>query len=346
MAQFGRPISDLQNTSITGGFVDIDEISASNSDYLYSADNANTTYECGITSTLNDPLTGNGHTFRYQIAEIDGGVLGDGAGSTASVIVSLYQGATLIASDVSRNGTNTWTTHSYTLTTTEANNITDYTNLRLNFSITGGGGSPTNRRGIGVSWAELEIPNVPVFTYEESVILSIDTQTNSSSIGVFDRFVSISGGSDVIISGGKNIDESIFISGGSDVITTYLLLINESVVLTNNNIFNVGNNVDFNNSIILQTDNSVSDNNISELLNISTLTSDISLNIQEGQLFNDNTTLLSNLTFTTDALVSSTFEEYINLNSFTTLESLARKTDKLTIINIGKIIGIGKITGL
>ena len=82
MAQFGRPISDLQNTSITGTFADIDEISASDSDYLYSADQANTTYECGLTSGLTDPTTGTSHTFRYRIAESAGGdAPGDGTGN-------------------------------------------------------------------------------------------------------------------------------------------------------------------------------------------------------------------------------------------------------------------------
>ena len=87
MAQFGRPISDIQNTSITGTFADIDETSASDSDFLYSADNADTIYECGLTTTLSDPLTGDSHTFRYRIAQIDGGILGSG-GSTPTVIVS------------------------------------------------------------------------------------------------------------------------------------------------------------------------------------------------------------------------------------------------------------------
>ena len=227
MAQFLRGISNLQNTNITGSYTDIDETSASDSDFLYSADNVDTIYECGLTTGLDDPIVNTGHIVRYRIASIDGGVLG-GGGSTPTVIVSLYQGATQIAADASKDGLDAWTTNSFTLTTTQANNITDYDNLRLHFDITGGGGGPSSRRGIGVSWAELEIPELTAQTYNEAITITSANVLSDQSIGDLhsDDAVLLSDGGDVYLG---NIDSDEVTSLISD---TNVSAAGEVVVIT------------------------------------------------------------------------------------------------------------------
>ena len=159
MAQFGRPISDITNPSNwTGTFADIDEVTPDDGDYGWSADNIDDTVEFLLTS-LTDPLVSVDHTVRFRHARMNGGVI-DGGGTAPTFIAYLYQGTTLIRNlGGTVTPTGTWTTNSLTISTSEADNITDYSDLRIRFEYEGGGGSPDNRRGIGISWAELEIPN-------------------------------------------------------------------------------------------------------------------------------------------------------------------------------------------
>lgn len=161
MAQFGRPISNITTTNFTGGYAEIDESSASDTDFAYGADNSVATLEVALTSTLSDPGSSSGHTFRYRVAKSDGGVI-DGGGNSVDITAHLYQGTTLIASDTTRTTTGTWTQYELTLSGAQADAITDYTDLRLRFVTTSSGGPPNDRRGGAVSWAELEIPDASI----------------------------------------------------------------------------------------------------------------------------------------------------------------------------------------
>lgn len=159
MAQFARPDSNVTTTGFTGGFEDINETSASDSDFAYTADNTTGQLEVGLTNVADTPALDTGHIVRYRLAKADTGVPPSTTGNTQNMTVSLYQGGTLIRSDVERT-VGDWTTYSFTLTTTEAGNITDYTDLRIRVdSPASGGGSPGNRRGGAISWAELEVPD-------------------------------------------------------------------------------------------------------------------------------------------------------------------------------------------
>lgn len=159
MAQFARPDSDVTNTAFTGGFADIDEITASDADRAFSTDGSDCELEVGL-SNVSDPSTDTGHIFRYRVAKTDDGVP-SGTGNAKTLIARLMQGTTAIATDTERTLTGSYTTYSRTLSSGEAAAITDYTDLRLEFTSLGGGGNPTNRRGAAVSWAELEVPDAP-----------------------------------------------------------------------------------------------------------------------------------------------------------------------------------------
>jgi hypothetical protein len=180
MAQFARPSSDVTDGSwLTDAgssvlYAAIDEASASDTDYIYSPDNTNTTCEIAL-SSVTDPTSSTGHIVRYRYARSDESaspIAAASGGSTSSVQVFLYQGATLIATGTSRNTFDgAWAADSFTLSGTEADNITNYADLRVQITATGGGGSPANRRGVAVSWAELEVPDAAVIPQSLLMIL-------------------------------------------------------------------------------------------------------------------------------------------------------------------------------
>lgn len=161
MSQFGRPISDITFVNWTGSYANIDEVSASDSDFNYSQDKPSSSdiAEHAFTASLVDPEAGTGDwIMRYRVAEIDGGILGDGSGSMLAN-VGLYQGATLIQQDSNVSFSSAWVTETMDFLVNK-DNITDFTDLRIRITwVSGGGGSPANRRGLGCSWAEIEIPD-------------------------------------------------------------------------------------------------------------------------------------------------------------------------------------------
>lgn len=155
MAQFGRPDQQITNTG-NGLFSDIDEASPSDADFWFGDNNAADEFEVGL-SNVSDPSSSAGHTFRYRIAKTNAGTV-DGTGNAVTVTARLMQGTTQIATDTARTADGTWTQYELTLSGAEADAITDYTDLRLEFLTSASGGSPANRRGGAVSWAELEVP--------------------------------------------------------------------------------------------------------------------------------------------------------------------------------------------
>lgn len=157
MAQFLRPISTITATNFTGGFADIDETTFSDADFAYSANNTTATLAVGITSA-SEPNVGT-KTIRYRIARTNAGVV-DGAGSASTVTASLLQGTTTIATDAVRTASGTWTQYDWVVDTST---VTNWTTLRLQFDVVGGGGAASSRRGAGISWAEMEIPDAPVY---------------------------------------------------------------------------------------------------------------------------------------------------------------------------------------
>lgn len=168
MAQFGRPASDITVTSFTGTptdtagnrYTNIDETSASDTDYVYGANNSSAaTYETKL-SAVKNPAAGT-VTVRWRIAKVSSGTL-SGTGGAVDSTCGLYQDATLIAS-ATQTTTGSWVTQSFALTTNQRNSITDWSDLRLRFTQTSSGGGG-NARGSAVSWAELETPDLAPLT--------------------------------------------------------------------------------------------------------------------------------------------------------------------------------------
>lgn len=163
MSQYSRPDSDISigNWVDSGGgtvniYQNIDEVTYSDTDYIKSENNpSSSACEIGLNS-VTDPEVGTGHVLNFRI-------LGGGAQTAnGNLIVGLYQSSTLIASwtytNIGTGTTPTVTAKTETLNSTEADSITDYSNLRIKFTA-------TKTAGIvwlgGISWFELQLPDAP-----------------------------------------------------------------------------------------------------------------------------------------------------------------------------------------
>jgi len=164
-AQFARPSGDInlssptwtdESLSTTNIYNSIDETEAllSDSDYVQSSANQVNYYEASL-SSVTDPESSSDHVIRWRVQRTK-------TNKSLTIVVRLFQGTTEIASQ-SLNNTqiDTFTTSTYTLSTTQADAITDYSNLRYRFDVivNGGGGQQAQ-----ISWAELEVPNPPPAT--------------------------------------------------------------------------------------------------------------------------------------------------------------------------------------
>lgn len=158
MAQFLRPSSNVTQTSFTGGFADIDETTASDADFAYGANNTAAVLEVGLTNPPGTPDPSGTSTVRFRIARVNAGTL-SGTGNNVTITTGVYQGATLIQADSARSTTGSWVEFSFTFT---HGSITNWNDLRLRFTTSASGGSPANRRGGAISWAEIEAPDAVV----------------------------------------------------------------------------------------------------------------------------------------------------------------------------------------
>lgn len=177
MAQFLRPDSNVTQTSFTGGFAEIDEATASDADFAYGANNTAAVLEVGLSNPAATPDPAGTSTVRYRIAKVNNGSV-TGTGSNLTVTAEIYQGGTLIQADTAQSPTGTWTAYSFTFT---HGSITDWTNLRFRFSTSTSGGSPANRRGGAVSWAEIEAPDAAPVAYTMPADSGSFTQTGQNA---------------------------------------------------------------------------------------------------------------------------------------------------------------------
>ena len=169
--QFGRPISEITALAITGSYTDINETAINTFPYVYSADKTAAEFEVLLT-TLTDPGIDTGFTVRANLSKSDGGVANSGTGNTVTVTVRLMQGATEI--EVVDTGiVATWRSVTVVLTPANVANITDFSDLRLEFSCPSSGGSGANARGMAIAWAELEVPDgAPPSTRRRAMIIN------------------------------------------------------------------------------------------------------------------------------------------------------------------------------
>ncbi len=142
MAQFGRPIADTligNYDDEIGGTTDIytgiDEVTAEDAEYIRSPSApSNEVYVTALTTSLEDPVSSTGHIQRVRYAKSASG------GATIGLVVELRLGyvnegsqGTLIATHTYADISDTITTSAETLTSGEADAITDYTDLALRF---------------------------------------------------------------------------------------------------------------------------------------------------------------------------------------------------------------------
>ena len=139
MSQFGRPPADTTiggYTTQAGGatnlYQTIDEVIASDTDYIRSALAPSSAAYVTKLSSVEDPISSTGHVVRYRYAKDSAG------GSQINLTVQLRQdyvseGAlgTQIATWSHTNISEAFTTVAQTLSGTEADTITDYANLYL-----------------------------------------------------------------------------------------------------------------------------------------------------------------------------------------------------------------------
>lgn len=124
-----RPISDvadgawLPSTPAADLFAMIDEAAADDADYIYAT--SPTTCSLGLGS-VSDPLASTGHVIKYRAW----------SPTTGGLVVRLKQGTTVIATYTHATLPTTPTTYTQTLTAGEADSITDYTALRVDFEAT------------------------------------------------------------------------------------------------------------------------------------------------------------------------------------------------------------------
>jgi hypothetical protein len=175
MAQFLRPDSNVTQTSFTNGFAEIDEATASDTDFAFGANNTAAVLEVGLSNPAATPDPAGTSTVRYRIAKTNNGTV-NGAGNAVNITPGVYQGSTLIQAGTAQTATGTWTGYTFTFT---HGSITDWTDVRLRFTTSASGGSPANRRGGAVSWAEVEAPNAA----PQALVLTADP-ASFSLVGV------------------------------------------------------------------------------------------------------------------------------------------------------------------
>ena len=162
MAQFARPDGDIAlNGWIQGGggtsniYLNIDEVAPVDSDFVDDttppAPNFATAYQMTL-SNITDPETSSGHVIRWRIRR-------DNTNAPINIRIELRQGGVLIAQRTQNSPDSSFNTFNYTLSGSEANDITDYTDLQFYFysqDVDDDGGTD-----VEVSWAEFEVPDAP-----------------------------------------------------------------------------------------------------------------------------------------------------------------------------------------
>lgn len=134
--QYARPDGDIsvgqwtdEGDGTTNIYQSIDEEVASDSDYIKSEEGPiASVYECSI-QDIDKPGVGTGHKVKYRYRK-------DVAGAQVNLKIYLMQGAVEIASWTETDIPLTFTDGEQTLTTEQANSITDYDDLRLKFEAT------------------------------------------------------------------------------------------------------------------------------------------------------------------------------------------------------------------
>ena len=159
-AQFARPDGDFATNgwTVSGGgslYLAIDETSPADADFIEETTppfpGFGSAYQVTL-SNVTDPVSSSDHRIRYRVRK-------DNNNTPIDFQIELRQGTSLIAGFIQNNVSNGFTTLTHLLSGTQANNITDYNNLRLYIYVRDPDeGESTDGE---VSWAEFEVPDAP-----------------------------------------------------------------------------------------------------------------------------------------------------------------------------------------
>lgn len=161
MAQFMRPNTDITatwNTSTgTTHYVLIDEVTQDDADYLWTPDQDNLDDELGLAGPASTPGAGT-CTVRWSHTQVDGGVVNSTGGNPSTLEVQIVADAANIVytSGAVNTQEGSWGSGSGTF---DSSAITDWDSVQIHLVASGSGGPGGSRRGVGVSWAELEVPD-------------------------------------------------------------------------------------------------------------------------------------------------------------------------------------------
>lgn len=161
MAQFMRPNTDITatwNTSTgTTHYVLIDEETAVDSDYVVTPDQQNLTDEMGLSGPASTPGSGT-CTVRWRETQADGEVVNSSGGNASTLEVQIVADTanTVYTSGAIATTEGAWGDRNGTF---DSSAISDWDSVRIHLVATGSGGPGPSRRGVAVSWAELEVPD-------------------------------------------------------------------------------------------------------------------------------------------------------------------------------------------
>ena len=144
MTQYARPDADrtdgswLNSSSNNANLYSyIAEPSVDDSDYIQSIDSSASADTVILDlSSVTDPENAANHTVFYR-ASVAAGMMG----GTPDLTVALFQGASQIATKTDSGVTTSFSDDNLNLSTSEANAITDYGDLRIKFTRAAGGGA-------------------------------------------------------------------------------------------------------------------------------------------------------------------------------------------------------------
>jgi len=158
MTQRARPGSDVSAGSWTSAplYDKIDEATASDTDAITSTNVrlANDTCEVALGS-ITDPQASTGHIVSLRAKYATNG------SRVGQLVARLRQGTTTIASATLSALTTAYADYTFTLTAGEADAITDYGALRLQFEASMKAGGSGTSCTVSVSWAEMAAPDAP-----------------------------------------------------------------------------------------------------------------------------------------------------------------------------------------
>lgn len=205
MSQYGRPDSDITNygwSYSTGStlYTLIDETTPDDGDYIYSPAPVNTYCVVGL-SDVTDPGSSSGHYVRYRWRTQSIG------GGTGNFTVRLLEGSTEIASwaHTGVGGQSNITTERE-LSSSEANSITDYTDLRIRFEGNKTGGTIWT---IYVGWAEFEAPDTSGgVSSSKSAYMKGSASTSDNQIAYLGGGTSISSSKSSFLNGAEGTTSS------------------------------------------------------------------------------------------------------------------------------------------